>query len=395
MPNEIDAIVEGLRNLKRPEDVNQAYATVDRWNRESRTADLLALSAAIEKACDANGAAKVPYEAVADHVEEVLALTPGPDHVDALFALLAKDRVRSVQRARPFELRVRAFASRLGYGQSKEALVATIERLGGKPEHTEILACWMHETVLRGTALDREPAVAAFHARLVAEHHPLGDMPLKLLSAETEAPTYMPMYGANAISNAVDRLESGPTSMRTVPPPGEHEAPKATRIDDAAIDVRLREAVNPWTHGSNGKVEAQVFRLEPALESASPGRWLLRALSLECVEGTEALHAERAGVDAVWGALFAAAANGGAYSSGLGGAYGRRAAWTTLGALVDAPTDATPEQIDARAPTAQFLVFGSRSGSSGWWHEVAWDIGMLALRPGGATVAVLAATDTD
>jgi hypothetical protein len=395
MPNEIAGIVESLRNLERAEDVNQAYATVDRWNRESRTADLLALADALEKACDANGAAKFPYEAVADHVEEVLALTPGPDHIDALFALLAKDRVRSVQRARPFELRVRAFASRLGHGQPKEALVATIERLGDKPEHMEILACWMHETVLRGTALDREPAVAAFHARLVAEHHPLGELPLKLLSAETEAPTYMPMYGANAISNAVDRLESGPTSMRTVPPPGEHEAPTATRIDDAAIDVRLREAINPWTHGSNGKVEAQVFRLEPALESASPGRWLLRALSLECVEGTEALHAERAGVDAVWGALFAAAANGGAYSSGLGGAYGRRAAWTTLGALVDAPPDATPEQIDARAPAAQFLVFGSQSGSAGWWHEVAWDIGMLALRPGGATVAVLAATDTD
>jgi hypothetical protein len=392
MPNEIDGIVGSLRNLERADDVNQAYATVDRWNRESRTADLLEFAAAIEKACDVEGSAKLPYEAVADHVEEVLALTAGGDHIDGLLGLLGRERVRSVQRPRPFEQRVRAFASRLGHGQTKDALVATIARLGGKPEHTEVLACWMHEVVLRGTALDRESAVVAFHERLAAEKHPLGELPLQLLEAESEAPTYMPMYGVNAISKAVARLESGPTSMRTIPPPGEHEAPRVTRIDDPAIDVRLREAVGPWIEGSNGKAEAKVFRLEPALESVSPGRWLLRALPLECMAGAQALRAERAGADAVWGALFAAAANGGAYSSGLGGAYGRRAAWTSLAALIGAPVDATPQQIDARTPSAQYLMFGSPGG---WWNDVAWDIGALAVRPGGATVAILAATDAD
>jgi hypothetical protein len=93
--------------------------------------------------------------------------------------------------------------------------------------------------------------------------------------------------------------------------------------------------------------------------------------------------------------LFAAAANGGAYSSGLGGAYGRLAAWTSLGALIDAPATAKPAEIDAAAPSAQFLVFGAASSAGGWWHDIAWDIGLLAVRSGGASVAVLAATDTD
>ena len=394
MSTEIEGIVASLRSLERADDVNQAYATVDRWNRESRTADLLELAGAIERACDVAGAAKLPYEAVADHVEEVLALTPGADHVDALFSLLTMPRVRSVQRPRPHEMRVRAFASRLGHGQTKDALVAAIARAGSKKEHTEILACWMHETVLRGTALDRETAAVEFHARLAAQGHVLGQLPLALLDAEGEAPTYMPMYGANAISKAVARLESGPTSTRTIPPPGDHVAPKATRIEDAALEARLREAVNPWTKsaGSNGKAEAKVFRLEPALGSASPGRWLLRSLPLECLEGADTLRADRAGADAVWGALFAAAANGGAYSSGLGAAYGRRAAWTSLAALVDSPADATPKQVDDRAREASFLMFGAPGG---FWNDVAWDIGMLAVRPGGATVAILAATDTD
>src|SRR3954453_448229 len=115
MGNEIEGIVASLRGLGQPEEFNQAYAPVDRWNRESRTADLLELASMIERACDVAGAAKLPYEAVADHVEEVLALTAGPDHVDALFSLLAMPRVRSVQRPRPVEMRVRAFASRLGH----------------------------------------------------------------------------------------------------------------------------------------------------------------------------------------------------------------------------------------------------------------------------------------
>ncbi len=391
MANEIDAVVQSLKSA--PDgDLNHAYATVDRWNRESRTADLLSLAAALEAGCDVEGAARVPFEAVADHVEEVLALTAGSDHIDALFTLLGRVRVKSVQRARPLELRVRSFASRLGHGQTKDALLAALGRAGAEPAHTEILACWMHEMVLRGTSLDREEAALRFQARLAEQKHPLGHLPLSLLATESEAPTYMPMYGANAISNAVQRLESGASSTRTMPPPGDQPAPTPALSVDAAVEHRLLEAVAPWTSGSNGNAEAKVFTLSPAIGAVAPGKWLLRALPLACLEGAAALRTERIGPEAVWGALFAASANGGAYSSGLGGAYGRRAAWTSLAALVDAPPDATAARVDALAAMCTFLMFGA---AGGWWHDVAWDIGALALRPGGATVAVLAATDTE
>lgn len=392
MASEIEVIVSSLETLERSEDVNQAYATVDRWNREGRTGDLLDLAAAIEAGCKAEGPARVSYEVVADHVEEVLALTAGSDHIDALFTLLSKERVKSVQRPRSIELRARSFASRLGHGQTKDALVSAITRAGQKSEHTEILACWMHETVLRGTSLDREEAAIHFHAALAEKNHPLAHLPLTLLGAESEAPTYMPMYGANAISTAVQRLESGPSSTRTMPPPGDQKAPTATVVPDPALEKRLLEAVAPWMSGSNGNAEAKVFALEPSIGSSAPGKWLLRALPLACLEGAAALRAERTGPEAVWGALFAAAANGGAYSSGLGGAYGRRAAWTSLAALVDERPDAAPANVDARASACSFVMFGA---AGGWWHDVAWDIGAIAVREDGASVAVLAATDTD
>ncbi len=398
MGTEIDGIVSSLRGAK---DVTQAYATVDRWNREGKTRNLLDLSAAIEKGSDGQGADRFSYEAVADHVEEVIALTAGADHIDAIFELLSRERVRSVQRPRSREVRVRAAASRLGYGQTKDALLAAIRRLGDKKEHEELLACWMHETVMRGTSLDREEAAIALHGRLAKNGHVLGAMPLCLLASETEAPTYMPMYGADSISKAVQRLEQGPTSNRTMPPPADDEPPRATRIEDAAVEDRLREAVVPWTKSSNGVAEAKIFRLATPV-TTPPGRWLLRALPLECLSGesgrspasgtSSGLHAERTGPEAVWGALFAAATNGGAYSSGLGAAYGRRAAWTSLAALVDAPVDATPKAVDEHARRASFLLFRAEGG---WFNDIAWDIGALAVRDGGATVAVLAATDTD
>ncbi|MBX3188856.1 MAG: hypothetical protein KF819_17690 [Labilithrix sp.] len=389
MTNAIDTLVAGLRGAS---DVNEAYAAVDQWNRDGKTRDLLDLAAAIERGCDVEGAARWPYEALADHVEEVLALTPGSDHIDALLALLAKERVRSVQRSRPSELRVRAFASRLGHGQTKEALLTAIARGADRADQQEILACWMHETVLRGTSLDREEGAIAFAARLAERGHPLGSMPLTLLGAETEAPTYMPMYGANAIHKAVARLESGPASARTIPPPGHEEAPRVTRVDDAAHEQRLLEAVVPWTTGSNGTAEAKIFRFEAPIGAAAPGKWLLRALPLECLKGSGSLRAEVVGPEAVWGALFAAASNGGAYSTGLGGAYGRRAAWASLAALVDAPGDAAPARVDASASACRFSMFGAPGD---WFNDIAWDIGILAVRAGGGSAAVLAATDTD
>lgn len=394
MASEIETIVKGLQTtVGAAGNVSLAYATVDEWGRASRTAELLELAVAIEAACDVAGAERFAYEAVADHIEEVIALGNGRDRIEAVFALLGKPRVRSVQQPRSLDQRTRAFASRLGYGQSKDVLLEALERLRGSVEHIEVLACWMHETVLRGNSLASEAAALRFQADLAERRHPLGALPLQLLAAEEEAPTYMPMYGATAVSKAVQRLENGPSSAPvTLPPPHDQERPAVRVVADDALVARMLECVGPWTSGSNGQAEAKVFAVSPPIGPSGPGKWLLRALPLSCLERVRPLRAERVGVAAVWGTLFAAAANGGAYTSGFGGAYGRLAAWTSLAALVDAPFDATPASADARADACSFMMFG---GPGGFWNDVAWDLGVLAVREGGASVAALAATDID
>jgi hypothetical protein len=167
---------------------------------------------------------------------------------------------------------------------------------------------------------------------------------------------------------------------------------RATRVDDASVIERMTAAVRPWAEGKSGKVEAKVFTLDPKVSASAVGSWLLRALPLESTTATARLDVSRTGPEGIFGPLFSAASNGGAYSSGLGGAYGRLAAWTSLAALVGAPAAASVDAVDELAVSSTFLTFRAPGP---WFHDVAWDFGALVLRSDGRTVGVLAATDNE
>lgn len=387
-----NATDETIELLDSEGGVARACEAVESWAKTGRWEDLVALARAIEERCDPSAKTKRAwFEAVGDHVEDQLALCPGNAAVDALLALSLEERTRSVELPRPRAVRVRAFASRLGFGQTAEVLLDALERAGSSGDkHRELLACWMHEVVLRGTSLAGDARAKKFQESLAAAGHALGGLPLELKRTEREAPSYMPLYGDKGLGRAIETLTSGPMSARTVPPPADGSAIRATLLDDAAVIERLTAAVRPWAEGKSGKVEAKVFALAPSVESRALGSWLLRALPLDATKGT--LDCQRTEAEGVFGPLFAAASNGGAYSSGLGGAYGRLAAWTSLGALVGAPAGAGVDAIDALAARSAFLTFRAPGP---WFHDVAWDLGALALRADGRTAAVLAATDTE
>jgi hypothetical protein len=390
MERDIEAILAKIRGAR---DISEPMTLVREWAGEGRVAELADLRRALDAALEAADGDAWAYETVADEIEEQLALAPGRDRVTALLDLSATTRARSVKVPQPRETRLRALASRLGFGQNTETLLAMLALPLPLPEHEELLACWLHEAVLRGASVVDEPRAVAFQAELARKGHPLGAMPLELLESEREAPSYMPMYGDSALHRAVERLERGPLSGPTMPPPSDHVSTRPTRVPAVEIERRLEVAFEPWVRHSNGKVEAKVFALSPAVSAGTLGKWLLRALPLDCLEDAKRVVCDRVTPAAVFGALFAASANGGAYSSGSGGAYGRRGAWTSMGALIDAPPAASVEEIEALARSSAFLLFSAPESS--WFHDVAWDVGALALRPGGATVAVVAGTDTD
>jgi hypothetical protein len=111
------------------------------------------------------------------------------------------------------------------------------------------------------------------------------------------------------------------------------------------------------------------------------------SLPLESVRGGGLVEVESTAAE-VFARLFAAAASGGAYSSGAGNALGRLAAFDTLGALCGATG---PVSTLERAAHSRLWLF---SGTP-WFWQVAWDLGVACLWPDGVTLVVHAATDTD
>lgn len=86
--------------------------------------------------------------------------------------------------------------------------------------------------------------------------------------------------------------------------------------------------------------------------------------------------------------LLSAASHGGAYGHGEGSAWGRLQAWRSLAALAGADESGGAEAAEC-CTWVMFVDFGP------WFYDVAWDLGLVALRPDRRSLAVLAATYTD
>ena len=156
----------------------------------------------------------------------------------------------------------------------------------------------------------------------------------------------------------------------------------------------LRSAVKNWEAESNGQSEARLFRSDVDVPPAAISAALALSLPLACLAGATESDLTLGVVSPadVLATVFAAAGNGGAYNQGLGGAYGRLAAWDTLGALAGTGEADTLEAAAVAAASCNWFSFTAKSA---WFYDVAWDFGLLALRPDRRTLAVLAATDTD
>jgi len=247
-----------------------------------------------------------------------------------------------------------------------------------------------------------DPGALDVAGRLRAAGHPLAELPLFLLDPERQLT--LPSYHYRGGSAA---LPYGPYQQAA--PPGSTADPlpvPAEDVTDAAASQLIRTAVEGWVTDSRGAAEARVFRFGPVLAPAMLAGASLAALPLPALAGDPAPEiAEREAASADVFRILFAAASGGAYGKGLGGAYGRLAAWQSLAGLTGLVGAAEPgaggaaepgaggiDSVAVAASATRFLLFSARSR---WYRQVAWDIGIAALRPGSRTLAILTATDTD
>lgn len=324
---------------------------------------------------------------VFDRLLRLLAITPGQENLIQALRLISAAH----SGGRRLE---RYAASQLAAGQPPTDLAAVAFGSSGSEggASEELRACLIHELVLREVVLSELPQIAKWAASSHWRYHPLSWLPLELTGIEQKRD--LPSYSARGGSSHATPY--GPTygrgeTKRLVGGPG---APVATEATTEEIAASISSAVENWTQGSNGRIEARVFNFKEEIGDAVVPAALLSS-GLECLRDLEAKGAfsvtVRSSAEA-WRVLFAAASSGGAYNHGCYGAYGRLFAWRSIGALAGTAQDATAAEVAERAQDCSWYRFDA---DSPWFEQVAWDIGLAAVDPSRSRLAVLAATDTD
>ena len=369
-------------------DLREAYRELQQWAERGEVGLLVALFAELEQRGPASEQLSWVPQALADRIERCLALTPGIAQATATLALAVTPRRATARPLRTERQRQAQLAALLAAAQSPLVLHQLFEVHAAAP--SEILAVLLHELVVRGHDAAPVPVLRRWAGLLAEQGHPLAWLPLRLAPVEHGFLYVLPRYRYEGASTSPPSLRQGHAQHDTGQIPSV-TLRDVTRPEEAE---RMVSAVAGWCDESNGTVEARIVAIDPPLPQEAVGPGLLSQLGLECLTGADptSVRLYHVGATDVARQLFAAVVVGGAYSSGRGGAYGRLAAWRSLGALAGLADDATFAECVAGVEVCMWWAFAAPGP---WFANIAWDIGLVALRPGGATLAVLAATDTD
>lgn len=303
----------------------------------------------------------------------------GNDETGAWIALSVLPKFESSARATYLENARAQTAAKVAFVHSSD----TIEHLLVKLPELETAALLFHEAIVRGKLIGATTASVAIYKRLKAEGHPLAWLPLELLHIETELPlrSYSKGAGGWGLPELKIPIASVEFDTGTV-------LPAFVEIQDEKRVELIGAADENWRNFSNGRNEVRIFEVSPygslSIEKTLP------ALGIESA-ASGAKFEEVVTLEAVFQHLFAISANGGAYSRGCCGAYGRLNAWKSLAGLCGTTLEMDAEEI---LETAMACRWGKFQGGE-WFYDIFWDLGVVCLNPEREELVVLAATDVD
>lgn len=324
-------------------------------------------------------------------IERALAQTPGLPALEALLRFVQSKPPNSVPPACAPAANAASASAVSCLNRDASVILELVSRHGADVTAWEFLACLIQEWVIRGFLADEYPQLRDFHRRLDATRHMLGWLPLRLQPEEVWLPHLVPTVSPSHVDQVrIAGFELYPAVGALPGECGNIAVREVTSVHEAD---RMAEAVGSWLTESNGRSEARVFTL-PAPFAEFPGLVpLLLGLPLACLAGagpdtTDAVELEPA---QAFNHLFSSA-KGGAYSGARSPAYARVHAWRSFAALAGLPEVSTVLEIGTAARRCRWHSFQAWND---WFYDVAWDLGLLVLRPDGRTVAILAASDTD
>ena len=382
--------VESLKGIR---DWNEQLQQVERWAASGEVERLWEIAHLLETP-GSSSLSPLVSEAIFDHIETALALTPGVACATMLFRLAALPRRHTVQpwRTRPEAWRQAYLATLLASGQKAETLAALFTCGTDDSDQQDLLACLAQEMVVRHIPVEGVGTSGFSASDVVRASRPLSWLPLALVSGEEELAWFLPRRKFRGSSCGAPFGPDTPEERHAEPQPTGDAF--AAAVEVLPSTTAPTEAVANWLHESNGKAESRLFVLDGSVEPAEISITTLIGLGLECLKGAERedVRLRRAALADVLNVLFSAAANGGAYSSGHFAAFGRQEMWRSVAGLAGSSEGASFQEVGAQAEQCNWFLFDA---ASDWFYQVAWDMGVLVLRPNRRSLAVLAATDTD
>ncbi|MFD3746772.1 DUF6183 family protein [Nocardia sp. NPDC058633] len=298
--------------------------------------------------------------------------------------------LRIVAATKPEKKQAGPLAARLAGSLEPEDAIAAFAQAGAVgPIADELRACLLHEFILRGITVTEHDEILRWASSAHWSGHPLRALPLERTPYENSLALRQFNKHGSSVGLPFSADDSPALSRHT-----RLALPRAEETTEPAVAAQLEQAVANWQRESNGRIEARTFALRSIPDPTTTAA-LLDTLSLECLRARHPSATELVVTPStparVWSILFAAAANGGAYNSGAGAAFGRLHAWRSLGALCGATEFDAVDHIARLAEDCHWYTF---EADTAWFERVAWDIGIAVLTPE-PTLSVLAATDTD
>lgn len=386
-------ITSFLGSLRQTKNINPQNQTIEDWAARGETELLYQLAVALQADAKTYGALAWVVESLFNFIKRALALTSGLQQVETLLQLVQLPRKSTTHSDKPDSRHSRYLASLLAVAQTPHILFAVLER-HFDDEECELMFLLLHEMVLRGIPCDQVPISKRYAEKMRRIHHPLAPLPLTLTEIEREI--NLPQYGLRDSSSSLPySYETDNTSTADASLHNENDYElKIEETTSREIGDRIKAAVINWQNESNGVIEVKTFQFNRCLEPKDVSSRLLMLLNLDCLLGASESNISLQSISPshAFHLLFASAAQGGAYNDGERGACGRLAAWQSLGGLVAADPTSSIEILLEQVLRCKWFSFLAQTQ---WFSRVAWDLGIVVLRPPGNSLAVLAATDTD
>ncbi|MFY1825380.1 DUF6183 family protein [Myxococcus fulvus] len=378
-----------LDDISTRDGLNAARARIGRLGDERAYPVLVALAAELEaRQASTPAEARERLHALSDHLEEVLAKGQDVDSALALLEVARQPRDARYQGRLSAARREQELAALLATHRPATSFVELFSHRQGPEDLLELFACGVHEFVLRGADLSSAPGVQALQAELTRRGHPLAALPLQRRRWES---SFGRLLGFEDFEAMRGSLREALDSKSREDEEDEYTTPDIRLVTQdepvppalaAVLDVGGGEAPHE-------AIEQRVLKLRPALPKAPSDTMtsLLIDLGLPLMKDAAFVVCERDTLSHVADFFFSRVASRG--RGWLGAAYGRLALWRTLEALGGIEVSWATDAPEKRWNACTWYQF---KGS--WQDERPGILGVVCLRPGGTSLALVAVRDT-